>query len=42
MEKIIELMGGRDTTMARLETMFHVGANPDDPNGTIFDGSNEP
>jgi putative alpha-1,2-mannosidase len=42
MNKIIELMGGTSRTLARLETMFQVGADPANPNGTIFDGSNEP
>lgn len=42
MSKIISLMGGAETAVARLETMFTVGADPDNPNGIIFDDTNEP
>jgi putative alpha-1,2-mannosidase len=42
MEKLIEWMGGDNTFLARLETMFTVGANPGNANGIIFDCTNEP
>lgn len=42
MEKLIEWMGGDDTFLARLDTMFTVGANPGNANGIIFDCTNEP
>jgi putative alpha-1,2-mannosidase len=42
MAKLIELMGGASQFFQRLETMFTVGANPDNPGGTIFDPTNEP
>ncbi|KAK0111191.1 hypothetical protein ONS95_001567 [Cadophora gregata] len=40
--KIVSLMGGPDTVLRRLETMFTVGANPSNPNGIIHDATNEP
>jgi putative alpha-1,2-mannosidase len=42
MQKLVEWMGGADTFFSRLETMFTVGANPSNPNGIIFDSTNEP
>ena len=42
MAKLVEWMGGVDTFLSRLETMFTVGANPNDPTGIIFDSRNEP
>jgi putative alpha-1,2-mannosidase len=41
-EKIIELMGGEEQAVKRLETMFTVGADPDHANGIIYDDTNEP
>ncbi|TGO79713.1 hypothetical protein BELL_0025g00270 [Botrytis elliptica] len=41
MNTIIEYMGGDSTFYKRLETMFTVGANPNNPGGIIFDGTNE-
>ncbi|APA07096.1 hypothetical protein sscle_02g018660 [Sclerotinia sclerotiorum 1980 UF-70] len=41
MDTIIEYMGGDATFYDRLDTMFTVGANPNDPQGIIFDGTNE-
>ncbi len=42
MATIVEYMGGNDTFFRRLETMFTVGANPNNPTGIIFDSTNEP
>ena len=42
MQKLVELMGGEDTFLKRLETMFTVGANPGNAGGIIFDSTNEP
>ncbi|TAQ88582.1 hypothetical protein B7494_g3091 [Chlorociboria aeruginascens] len=42
MAEIISLMGGNETFNARLDTMFTVGANPANPDGIIFDATNEP
>jgi putative alpha-1,2-mannosidase len=40
--KLVEWMGGADTFFSRLETMFTVGANPNNLGGIIFDSTNEP
>ncbi|EPE25166.1 Six-hairpin glycosidase [Glarea lozoyensis ATCC 20868] len=42
MAKLVELMGGRDTFLARLDATFTPGANPANPNGVLFDATNEP
>jgi putative alpha-1,2-mannosidase len=42
MAKLVEWMGGADTFFSRLETMFTVGANPNNLGGIIFDSTNEP
>jgi putative alpha-1,2-mannosidase len=42
MAKLVELMGGASTAFSRLETMFTVNANPNNPGGIIFDSTNEP
>ncbi|KAK6614136.1 alpha-mannosidase family protein [Botrytis cinerea] len=41
MNTIIGYMGGDATFYKRLDTMFTVGANPNNPGGIIFDGTNE-
>lgn len=41
MDTVIQYMGGDATFYGRLETMFTVGANPHNPGGIIFDGTNE-
>ncbi|RAL63288.1 hypothetical protein DID88_004364 [Monilinia fructigena] len=41
MDTIIQYMGGESTFYKRLDTMFTIGANPSDPGGIIFDGTNE-
>jgi putative alpha-1,2-mannosidase len=41
-QKMIDLMGGPVTFLNRLDAMFTVGANPGNPNGIIFDSTNEP
>lgn len=42
MATLVKWMGGKDTFFKRLEAMFTVGANPDNPNGVMFDATNEP
>ena len=42
MQTLVEWMGGADTFFSRLETMFTVGADPNNPSGIIFDSTNEP
>jgi putative alpha-1,2-mannosidase len=42
MKKLVELMGGAEGFYSRLETMFTIGASPDNPDGIIFDSTNEP
>ena len=42
MATLIEWMGGSNKFYSRLETMFQVGANPSNPDGIIFDSTNEP
>jgi putative alpha-1,2-mannosidase len=42
MQKVVEWMGGAQTFLARLETMFIPGAIPGNANGIIFDATNEP
>ena len=42
MAKIVDLMGGEDRFLARLEATFTPGANPANPNGVLFDATNEP
>lgn len=42
MKKIVQLMGGPDKFLARLGATFTVGANPNNPNGVLFDATNEP
>ena len=42
MKKLIEYMGGAQTFFSRLDTMFTLGANPDDTGSIIFDATNEP
>ncbi|KAH8821329.1 putative alpha-1,2-mannosidase [Xylogone sp. PMI_703] len=42
MKKLIEWMGGAEKFMQRLDATFTVGANPGNPNGIIFDSTNEP
>lgn len=42
MAKLVELMGGATTFSSRLETMFTVGANPNNPGGILYDATNEP
>jgi putative alpha-1,2-mannosidase len=42
MATIVKLMGGAATFQARLDTMFTVGANPNNVGGIIFDATNEP
>ncbi|KAA8576188.1 hypothetical protein MFRU_009g01220 [Monilinia fructicola] len=41
MDTIIIYMGGESTFYKRLDTMFTIGANPNNPGGIIFDGTNE-
>jgi len=41
-QKLVEWMGGADTFLSRLETMFKPGAMPGDTSGIIFDATNEP
>lgn len=41
MKKLIELIGGTNKTLSRLDTMFTIGANPGNPTGIIFDSTNE-
>jgi putative alpha-1,2-mannosidase len=40
--KLVEWMGGASSFFSRLETMFTVNANPNNPGGIIFDPTNEP
>ncbi|TVY83525.1 putative secreted glycosidase [Lachnellula suecica] len=42
MAKLVDWMGGADTFYSRLETMFTVGADPNNAGGIIFDSTNEP
>jgi putative alpha-1,2-mannosidase len=42
MQKLVDLMGGEDTFLKRLETMFTLGAIPGKPTEIIFDSTNEP
>jgi putative alpha-1,2-mannosidase len=42
MGTLVQWMGGPETFLSRLDTMFTVGANPGNPNGIIFDSTNEP
>ena len=42
LRKLVEWMGGPDMFYSRLDTMFEVGANPNNPSGIIFDSTNEP
>lgn len=42
METLIRWMGGPESFLARLDTMFKVGANPGDPEGILFDSTNQP
>ena len=37
----MEFMDGLTIFLARLETIFTFGANPDNPSGIIFDSTNE-
>ncbi|KAM3071615.1 hypothetical protein ACMFMG_009489 [Clarireedia jacksonii] len=41
MATLVEFMGGDERFYDRLETMFTVGANPNNPSGIIFDDTNE-
>ncbi|CZT09277.1 uncharacterized protein RAG0_14082 [Rhynchosporium agropyri] len=38
---MISLMGGPETVVRHLETMFKNGANPKQPNATIFEVTDE-
>jgi len=42
MQKLVEWMGGADTYLSRLETMFKPGTIPGNANSIIFDATNEP
>lgn len=42
MHKLVDWMGGADKFLARLDATFTVGANPANPNGVLFDATNEP
>jgi len=42
MAKIISLMGGPEMFEKRLNTTFIIGGNPNQPNGVMFDATNEP
>jgi putative alpha-1,2-mannosidase len=42
MAKLVQLMGGKGTFLARLDATFTLGANPASPNGVLFDATNEP
>jgi putative alpha-1,2-mannosidase len=42
MGKLVQLMGGRDKFLARLDATFTPGANPANPGAVLFDATNEP
>jgi putative alpha-1,2-mannosidase len=42
MQKLVEWMGGADKFLSRLDTMFTIGADPNNPGSIIFDSTNEP